>query len=118
MEDDVLAEEMDAQALIEDQMCEIEEQLKQEQDEEHQKALEDEWRRLEELQRQLREAAEAERKPLLELEAKRQAVRRKLASMGICPAGLVWHREGPGFRCGGGTHFVTLRELAVREEEF
>ena len=26
--------------------------------------------------------------------------------MGPCPAGFAWFREGNGWRCGGGSHFV------------
>jgi hypothetical protein len=30
--------------------------------------------------------------------------------MGICPAGFQWHREGSGWRCGGGAHLVSLED--------
>ena len=33
-------------------------------------------------------------------------IQARLAAMGKCPAGFLWHREGDGWRCGGGTHFV------------
>jgi replication-associated recombination protein RarA len=56
-----------------------------------------ELRRLEEEQRQ----GEAER--LREEERQMQA---KLKRMGCCPAGFAWHREGCGWRCNGGAHYV------------
>ena len=30
----------------------------------------------------------------------------RLREMGPCPMGFAWHREGSGWRCGGGSHFV------------
>ena len=30
----------------------------------------------------------------------------RLQTMGPCPAGFAWFREGNGWRCGGGSHFV------------
>ena len=30
----------------------------------------------------------------------------RLRDLGPCPAGFSWHREGAGWRCGGGSHFV------------
>ena len=37
----------------------------------------------------------------------------QLMGLGLCPAGYKWHREGEGFRCNGGMHYVTERELAI-----
>ena len=33
----------------------------------------------------------------------------RLREMGPCPMGFAWHREGSGWRCGGGSHFVRSR---------
>ena len=30
----------------------------------------------------------------------------RLRTMGPCPAGFAWFRQGNGWRCGGGSHFV------------
>ncbi len=108
-------EVQEQQKLLDQMKAEMEERLKQEQDDAHRKAIEDELRRLEELRLQLERAKEEERRKLLEKEQKRQAIMRKLASIGLCPAGYVWHREGSGFRCGGGSHFVTFAQLGITE---
>ena len=34
----------------------------------------------------------------------------RLREMGPCPMGFAWHREGSGWRCGGGSHFVRSRD--------
>jgi hypothetical protein len=51
------------------------------------------------------------------LEEERQEFKRKLASIGICPAGFVWHRKGSGFRCGGGSHVVSFGQLGLTSED-
>ena len=30
----------------------------------------------------------------------------RLRTMGPCPQGFAWFRQGNGWRCGGGSHFV------------
>mmetsp|Transcript_35854 Transcript_35854/g.114875 ORF Transcript_35854/g.114875 Transcript_35854/m.114875 type:complete len:156 (+) Transcript_35854:333-800(+) len=37
---------------------------------------------------------------------KEAQIQSKLREMGKCPAGFTWHRQGAGWRCGGGTHYV------------
>jgi len=49
------------------------------------------------------EARAEEARKLSEEEAKAQA---KLQAMGKCPAGYAWHRDGCGWRCNGGSHYV------------
>ena len=39
------------------------------------------------------------------------------ALMGICPAGFQWHREGKGWRCGGGAHWVAEDDPSVFSEK-
>lgn len=59
------------------------------------------------------ELAEIERKRL-ELEEKLRIeteARAKLAVMGLCPAGFQWFRQASGYRCGGGSHFVSDSEM-------
>jgi hypothetical protein len=65
---------------------------------------EDAYRKImEELQRQRELAAENERK--------KEMIRQKLQAIGNCPAGFVWRKVGGGWRCAGGSHFVTDAQL-------
>lgn len=57
---------------------------------------------------ELARLAEEERKKAEEEHRKKME---KLDRIGRCPAGFSWHREGSGWRCGGGSHFVTDAEL-------
>jgi hypothetical protein len=43
-------------------------------------------------------------------EAKAQA---RLREMGVCPAGFRWIKQNGGYRCAGGTHFVTDGQLGI-----
>ncbi|KAG8459015.1 hypothetical protein KFE25_006560 [Diacronema lutheri] len=52
---------------------------------------------------ELARAAAAERARLLAEEASAQS---RLRTAGLCPAGFAWHREGAGWRCNGGSHYV------------
>lgn len=56
---------------------------------------------------------ELERQRELEAERKRQEerIKQKLRAIGKCPAGFVWHKCGGGWRCGGGSHYVSDAEL-------
>ncbi|KAJ8614533.1 hypothetical protein CTAYLR_000826 [Chrysophaeum taylorii] len=42
-----------------------------------------------------------------------KAVQTKLRRMGKCPAGFEWRREGCGWRCGGGSHYVADDDPAL-----
>ncbi|KAJ1457712.1 P-loop containing nucleoside triphosphate hydrolase protein, partial [Pelagophyceae sp. CCMP2097] len=43
--------------------------------------------------------------------AREMAVQKRL--MGICPAGYSWYREGSGWRCGGGSHYVSANDPSL-----
>jgi len=53
-------------------------------------------------------AIEEDKRVMEEEEKKAQD---KIRAMGLCPMGFKWHREGTGWRCGGGSHFVTDEQL-------
>jgi hypothetical protein len=55
-----------------------------------------------------REAAklEAARTAMMEARQKAIEIQQKLQQLGLCPAGFAWCREGNGWICMGGTHFV------------
>ncbi|CAB1107617.1 unnamed protein product [Ectocarpus sp. CCAP 1310/34] len=54
--------------------------------------------------------ARNERERQLAVEA---ASRLALARMGVCPAGRQWIRQGDGWRCGRGTHYVSGSAVAA-----
>jgi len=64
-----------------------------------------------------REKAVREQERLRELERKRQKqqeqVQMKLRHMGLCVAGYQWIQIGGGYRCAGGTHFVSNAQLGI-----
>lgn len=62
-----------------------------------------------EVEDKLRRAREeAERKRKEEAEAQK-----KLRDMGVCPVGFRWIKQGTGYRCAGGIHFVSNAQLGV-----
>ena len=38
-------------------------------------------------------------------------IRAKLKELARCPAGFDWHRDGDGWRCNGGSHYVSNDDL-------
>ena len=55
-----------------------------------------------------------EEKKLEEAEAlrkKHEGMQRRLQTMGVCPAGFSWYRQGGGWRCHGGSHWVNDSQL-------
>jgi hypothetical protein len=59
----------------------------------------------------VRLAAEAEHQRVQEQYKKEALIREKIRQMALCPAGFDWHREGGGWRCNGGSHFISNDEL-------
>ncbi|KAI7570379.1 P-loop containing nucleoside triphosphate hydrolase protein [Hortaea werneckii] len=81
--------------------------------------LADEERRLHEW---LKECADAEKaRKLAEIERKKKeleerkrqeaAEQKKLMQMGLCPVGYHWIRQSGGYRCAGGSHWVSERDV-------
>jgi hypothetical protein len=60
-------------------------------------------RELEEIERKKRELEEKLRREAME--------RAKLAQMGLCPMGFYWIRQSGGYRCAGGSHWVSDGEM-------
>ena len=85
-------------------------------DERHRKAIEDELEWNERLKSEAAIMIEAERWRLMTLEQKQKEIKRRLASIVIFPAGYAWNREGSGFQCGGGSHFVSFGQLGLSSE--
>ena len=91
---------------------------------EKQAAIDDEARRRWEEMRQ--KAVEAKRradeealrlKKLMEerqrAQQQEQKAQERLRQMGVCPAGFRWIKQSGGYRCGGGSHFVTDTQLGI-----
>ena len=38
-------------------------------------------------------------------------IRAKIKEMALCPAGFDWHRDGNGWRCNGGSHFISSADI-------
>ena len=85
--------------------------------EEESERQKEEEKRLSKIKLQLeleqKKAEEAARKRAEE-ERKRQAIQEKLKQISPCPAGFTWHKEPGGWRCAGGSHFVSDKELNDR----
>ncbi|KAK1829288.1 stage V sporulation protein K [Podospora conica] len=56
----------------------------------------------------VRRLVEEERRRKEEMER-----RKKLEMAGICPMGYQWIKQGDGYRCAGGSHFVSRQEFAA-----
>ncbi|PBK99914.1 P-loop containing nucleoside triphosphate hydrolase protein [Armillaria gallica] len=66
----------------------------------------EEWERHEAELRARREAEEKARK-------EDQMAQAKLRQVGVCVAGYRWIKQGGGYRCAGGSHFVSNSELGL-----
>ena len=56
---------------------------------------------------------EAKRREEREKKQKEEQAQKKLREMGVCSAGFRWIQTGGGYRCAGGSHFVSNVELGV-----
>ena len=130
---DIAAEEEREKAhqqAIEDEKAQYEAQQKAKQEEdkalkdlqEAQKAADDEAKRRHEQarlerepeRRRLEELLEEKRRVrerLAEERRKEQLAQRKLKTMGVCPVGFCWIKQSRGYRCAGGSHFISNAQL-------
>jgi hypothetical protein len=66
----------------------------------------------EKLARMKKEMEDAAKRAAIQLElAKQQAIQEKLRRIKNCPAGFAWYQCSGGWRCGGGSHFVSDAQL-------
>jgi hypothetical protein len=89
-------------------------------DEENERKRKHEEARLRALSARLavREAEEKLRIARVEVERKRKEevqAQKKLRNMGVCPVGFRWIKQGTGYRCAGGSHFVSMAALEAQE---
>ncbi|KAH9905797.1 hypothetical protein F4778DRAFT_679685 [Xylariomycetidae sp. FL2044] len=82
---------------------------------------EDEYQQLLEA-REKASAAERDRIVLRLLEEERRRkeeaeMRSKLAQMGVCPVGFQWIKQAAGYRCAGGSHFMSSEQLRARRSD-
>ncbi|TGJ78341.1 hypothetical protein E0Z10_g10423 [Xylaria hypoxylon] len=96
------------------------EEEKRRADEKRRQEIEEELRkemqRIEAALEAKREAEERLRKAQEEAEKKKRqetAVQKKIRDMGICSQGYRWIREGGGYRCAGGAHYLSNYALGV-----
>ena len=78
--------------------------------------LEEARRREAEVRAARERAAAALRKKQQEEEEKRRKeleIQRKLEHMGVCPMGYQWIRQAGGYRCAGGSHFMSQSQLGM-----
>jgi hypothetical protein len=90
---------------------------------EHEKAIEELKRKHEEARLKhiaaMRAKAEAEAVLKEKVEKKQQRkkeearVQQKLRDMGVCVAGYRWIKQGSGYRCAGGSHYVSNEAIGV-----
>lgn len=105
------AEEMRLEKLRqEDIQNEEKEQQEQEAEAKRREKLEQKEKEEFEKRRQALEA-EVERVGKLKQEYTEKKLQEKAAKTGVCPNGFSWKREGNGFRCEGGEHFVSDEQL-------
>ena len=74
-------------------------------------AAKDEEERRQREQERIKAELERRRNELLEKEVearkeKERAAQKKLQQLGCCPMGFMWMRQGGGYRCAGGSHWL------------
>ena len=70
-------------------------------------------------QEEIERADAAEKLLLIEKERQRQkeAIMERVAMIGRCVAGFEWRRQGSGYRCMGGSHFVSDSMINLQFED-
>lgn len=106
--------EIEAQRRFEEEQERIRKQLEREEQERALREAEEAERRRKHEAELKRKRLEEERQRRLEEERKRVETMKRLQTIMPCPAGFSWYKMGGGWRCGGGTHYVSDAELKRR----
>jgi hypothetical protein len=78
--------------------------------------LREEQKRIEAALKARREAEERLRREREEAERKKReeaVIQKKIRDMGICPMGYRWIKQGGGYRCSAGGHFLSNSQLQI-----
>jgi hypothetical protein len=59
------------------------------------------------------ERVQDELRRIQELQKKEQQVQQKLSQMGVCCMGFRWIKQAGGYRCAGGSHYVSDSQLGI-----
>ncbi|KAH6625605.1 P-loop containing nucleoside triphosphate hydrolase protein [Boeremia exigua] len=60
-----------------------------------------------------RRRKDAELAVIEEQRARERKAQRRLKELGRCPAGYMWHKQSVGYRCAGGSHFLSDAQLGL-----
>ncbi|KAI1379383.1 P-loop containing nucleoside triphosphate hydrolase protein [Hypoxylon crocopeplum] len=104
-----LSESRQKAAELERQVREQEEALKRQRDD----AARREMLRKLEAARVQRHLADLERREREERARKEFEIKTRLKKMGRCPVGYEWIPQGDGYRCAGGSHFLSNQQLGL-----
>ncbi|XP_065661943.1 uncharacterized protein LOC136084825 isoform X1 [Hydra vulgaris] len=95
----------------EDQENLLNELLRELQEEREEEKRQQMLQELEKKREEERKRREAEDIRLKEERQKSKDVENAIYKICLCPAGYSWYKQGGGWRCGGGSHFVTDEQL-------
>jgi hypothetical protein len=98
----------------EKELQELPEPPEDDSDPDHEAKREHERRRLEELRRRARlEELRREREEKEKARREEQRIQQKLRQMGVCVAGFRWIKQASGYRCAGGSHYISNEALGI-----
>jgi len=100
--------EIEAQRRHEEELERIRRELERE---EQERALREAERKRKYEEEQKRKREEEERQKRQEEIRKKMEMMKRLQTIRPCPMGFCWYKQGGGWRCGGGSHFVSDQEL-------
>lgn len=102
------------ESMAEEALQELPEPPKHDSDPDDEAKREHERRRLEELKRRARlEELRREREQQERARREEQKIQQKLRQMGVCVAGFRWIKQASGYRCAGGSHYISNEALGI-----